>query len=320
MSSPDIVSQSLEAIPIEIGHSSIHLAIGIFDGVHRGHQAILQQTRRLADEQGGHAVVLTFWPHPSHLLRPQKATPMIIPKEARVELLQEYKMDHIIVQSFTEEFADLSATIFPSWLKDRLPTLTTISVGQGFRFGKDRHGDAEFLIEEGAKLDIAVHPVTRIDLNGEALSSTRIRKNLQDGKLPKANEMLGYNWFASGNIIPGQAIGRTLGFPTMNLDWTPELSLPQGVYACKTRPVGDMDQPLLPAVANYGIRPTVDPGTDPKPRLEIHLLDPAEIPNWSTAHVEFIQYLRAEKKFPSKEELVKQIQLDVKETKNLFNL
>ena len=320
MSSPDPVSHSLDALPESIGHASIHLAIGIFDGVHSGHKAILQQTRRLADEQGGHAVALTFWPHPSHILRPNKATPMIIPKQDRLSQLLECQMDHIILQPFNEEFADLSATIFPAWLKERLPSLSTISVGQGFRFGKDRHGDAEFLKEEGAKHDIAVHPVKRIDLHDLPLSSTRIRKAIQEEDLLSANELLGYNWFGNGNVIPGEALGRTIGFPTLNLDWQPELNLPHGVYVCQTRPGDSKDHPLLPAVANFGVRPTVDPEATPEPRLEVHLLDPPESPNWSTAYVEFIKYLRPEKKFPSKEELVKQIQQDVKEAKNLFNL
>ena len=320
MSSPESFSTSLDAVPAEIGHSSIHLAIGIFDGVHLGHKAILQQTRKLADEHGGHAVALTFWPHPSHILRPDKATPMIISRNDRISQLLVSQMDHIILQPFTQEFADLSATIFPEWLKKRLPSLATISVGQGFRFGKDRHGDAEFLKDEGAKHDIAVHPVNRIDLHGEPLSSTRIRQSIQKADLASANELLGYNWFATGNIIPGQAVGREIGFPTLNLDWKPELDLPQGVYVCQTRPGCTNDHPLLPAVANFGVRPTVDPDAEPKPRLEVHLLDPENPPNWSTAHVEFIKYLRPEKKFPSKEELVKQIQQDVKEAKNLFNL
>jgi len=320
MSFPDNVSNSLDVIPEDIGHSPIHLAIGIFDGVHQGHKAILQQTRQLALEQGGHAVALTFWPHPSHILRPDKATHMILSQEARIQLLKESGIEHILLHPFTEEFADLSATIFPSWLKERLPTLRTISVGQGFRFGKDRHGDAELLKQEGAAEDIAVHPVSRIDLHDQPLSSTRIRLSIQAGDLSAAAEMLGYAWFAAGNVIPGQALGRTIGFPTLNLDWHPQLLPPLGVYVCKARPAEQPDQPLLPAVANYGIRPTVDPESEPQPRLEVHLLDPAESPNWSTAHVEFIKYLRPEKKFPSKEELVKQIQQDVKAAQNLFNL
>ena len=319
MSFPDNVSNSLDVIPEDIGHSPIHLAIGIFDGVHEGHQAILRQTQLLAQEQGGNAVALTFWPHPSHILRPDKATPMILSKEARIQRLQESGINHMILHPFTEEFADLSATIFPKWLKERLPTLRTISVGQGFRFGKDRHGDAKLLQAEGAEEDIAVHPVSRIDLHDLPLSSTRIRKAIQEGKLIEAGEMLGYSWFAEGNIIPGQALGRTIGFPTLNLDWHPQLQPPLGVYVCKARPTDQLDHPLLPAVANYGVRPTVDPEAEPQPRLEVHLLDPSETPNWSTAQVEFIKYLRPEKKFPSKEELVTQIQQDVKAAQNLLN-
>ena len=319
MSFPDNVSHSLDVIPEDIGHSPIHLAIGIFDGVHQGHQAILQQTRQHAKEEGGHAVALTFWPHPSHILRPDKATPMILSKDARIQQLLKSGIDHIILHPFTEEFADLSATIFPSWLKERLPTLRTISVGQGFRFGKDRHGDAELLQIEGAQEDIEVHPVSRIDLNDQPLSSTRIRRAIQEGNLSEAEAMLGYPWFAAGNIIPGQALGRTLGFPTLNLDWHPQLQPPLGVYFCKARPADNTNHPLLPAVANYGIRPTIDPEAEPQPRLEVHLLDPAQTPNWSTAHVEFIKYLRPEKKFPSEEELVTQIQQDVKAAQNHLN-
>ncbi len=288
---------------------SIHLAIGIFDGVHDGHRAILEQASGLQETHGGQVVAFSFWPHPSHILYPEKATPMILSKDDRVRLLKKAGADYVHIQEFTQEFSEIQASEFPNWLKNEFPALQTISVGQGFEFGKGRKGDAKLLQETAANIGIEVLPVDRVDLHGVKLSSTRIRKEILEGNIPAANEHLGYPYFASGKVIPGQALGRKLGFPTLNLDWLPNLRPPLGVYAVWARPLDDEDYEPEPAVANYGIRPTVDNGTQPV--LEVHLLDPLYPPNWEAAYIEFETFLRPEKKFSGQHALRKQIAKDI---------
>ena len=289
----------------------VHLAIGIFDGVHAGHRAILTQARLFQETYGGETVAFTFYPHPSQILRPDKATQMILGKEDRMRLLKEAGADRIHIHPFTQDFSEIPADEFPNWLKNLFPTLRTISVGQGFQFGQGRKGDAALLKAEGAKCGIEVHPVDRIDLHGVKLSSTRIREEIQAGNIPAANEHLGFPYFASGKVVPGQALGRKIGFPTLNLDWQPELRPPLGVYAVWARPLDQEEFEPMPAVANYGLRPTVEK-TD-IPQLEVHLLDPPYPPIWKAAYIEFEEYLRPEKKFAGVEDLRKQIAKDIQQ-------
>jgi len=293
-----------------------HLAIGIFDGVHLGHRAILDQAARAAAADGGRVVVLTFWPHPSGVLRPGQAVPMLYDRKMRARLLAEAGADEVLFQEFTAEFASMAAEHFPEFLKEAVAELKTVSVGQGFRFGQGRRGDAALLLEAGRKAGLEVRPVPRVDQGGEPLSSTRIREILAGGDIAGANALLGRPYLAAGRIVSGDSIGREIGFPTFNMDWRPGLQPAYGVYAVEA--VFPESGPQAHAgVANYGCRPTVA-GADAEPLLEVHLLvEPPQEPG-AAMEVAFLHHIRPEQKFDSVEDLAKRIETDVGMAKKLL--
>ena len=304
----------LENLKSETG--PLHLAIGIFDGVHLGHQAILKQVAQIATKDGGKAIVLTFWPHPSHVLCPEKPVLMLMGRGLRERFLRESGADSVVCIEFSPEFASMPAHAFPSFLKKALPSLKTIFVGDGFRFGRGREGDATLLSIEGAKIGLDVRPVFRVDMDDIPISSTRIRENVSAGEIAPANLLLGRPYIAEGRIVPGDGLGTKIGGPTFNLDWSPELTPRLGVYAVRSVFPGFGSQSFT-AVANYGIRPTVE-GECTEPRLEVHLLESP--PPCPVEHMEvaFHEFIRPELKFDSLEALAKRIEKDVEIARKLL--
>ena len=285
----------------------LHLAIGMFDGVHLGHQAVIESAVHSARRCGGLAGVLTFWPHPSVFFAPERRTRMLMSPEMKVRVLLRLGVDAVIQQTFSLEFARIAAEDFLSLLQRCLPHLAGVYVGENWRFGSGRRGDVSLLLAEAARLRIPVLSVPRIHWNGEPISSTRIRDCLVTGQLEEANVLLGYSYFAEGVVISGRQIGRTLGFPTLNLCWAPELQPRYGVYAVRVS--GEPTVAAgLPAVANYGLRPTVEQAGEPL--LEAHLLGPCPFVPGSRVMVEWLEFLRPEQKFGSVEELRAQIARD----------
>ena len=296
--------------------SPVHLAIGIFDGVHLGHREILGQASRASKEDGGLVAVLTFWPHPSHVLRSDHTVPMLYSRDLRTRFLADAGADEVMYQEFTKDFASMEAEKFPEFLKNAFPSLKTVSVGSGFWFGQDRRGDAALLVELGRGLGLDVRPVSRVDQGGEPLSSTRIREAVASGDIIAANSMLGRPYRAVGQIMSGDSIGREIGFPTFNLDWCPELQPRFGVYAVKAL-FPSFGSHSYAAVGNYGCRPTVTDG-QADPVLEVHLLEtPPENPG-DCIEVAFHHHIRPEQKFESIEDLAKRIEMDVGIAKKLL--
>ena len=225
----------------------LHLAIGVFDGVHLGHKAVIesavfsarrsgaavarQTSHRTGSARRGIAGVLTFDPHPSHLFRPEDATRLIMPIETKTAMLQDLGVDCVIRKHFDHTFASIPAEDFLSYLKGALPALKSIYVGENFRFGQKRAGDVATLVESGCALNLGVFSAERIKHNGEPISSTRIRKELEAGEIEAVNDLLGYNYTARGRIVGGAKLGRTMGFPTLNLPWQPECLPRYGVYS-----------------------------------------------------------------------------------------
>lgn len=284
----------------------LHLAIGIFDGVHLGHRAVIESAVQSARQSGGVAAVLTFYPHPSVLFRPEQPTRLMMDAAARARVLGELGVDAVVTQPFTPEFARIAAEDFVPWLKQRLPRLTTVYVGENWRFGRGRAGDIAFLVAEGRKHGVRVFSSPRVNLDGEPISSTRIRQLLEAGEIEAANGLLGYTYFAEGRVIEGKHLGRTLGFPTLNLAWAPDLRPRYGVYV--VRVTGTKSAIPLPGVANYGLRPTVEQATEP--RLETHVLGTCPFGAGDEITVEWLRFLRPEKKFAGVEELRAQIAED----------
>jgi len=278
----------------------------MFDGVHLGHHAVIESAVHSARRSGGVAVVLTFWPHPSRLFRPDNAVRLIMTPALKNRQLARLGVDAVITQAFDADYASVEAEDFLPQLKRALPTLTTIYVGENWRFGRGRRGDIILLVTEGKKHGIAIVSAPRINQNGEPISSTRVRTYLEEGRLEEANALLGYTYFAEGVVIPGKQLGRKLGFPTLNVAWEPDLRPRFGVYAVLVSGAKTIDP--LPAVANYGLRPTVENSVIP--RLEIHILAPCPFGEGDELFIEWLSFLRPEKKFDGVEALRAQIATD----------
>jgi riboflavin kinase/FMN adenylyltransferase len=285
---------------------ALHLAIGMFDGVHLGHRAVVGAAVTAARHNAGLPAVLTFWPHPSIFFHAAQPTRLIMLPAEKVRTLGAIGVEAIITLNFTEEFARIPAEEFLPYLRQRLPRLAGVYVGDNWRFGRGRSGDSSLLVREGEKLGLSVTSVPRISLAGEPVSSTRIRELLQAGEMASANTLLGAPYAAQGLVVPGRHLGRDLGFPTLNLAWRPDLQPRFGVYA--VRLTGVKTAEALPGVANYGLRPTVD--TAAEARLEIHLLADCPYGPGDEVRVEWLDFVRPEMKFSGLEELRAQISRD----------
>lgn len=294
----------------------IHVAIGMFDGVHLGHRAVIESAVQSARHSGGVSLVMTFAPHPSVLFRPENPTRMILDLPLKVEKMASLGVEAVVVQPFTRDFAAISAEDFVPFIKRHLPRLAGIYVGENFRFGQGRRGDVAMLVAEGRRHGISVFSAPRVNLDGEPISSTRIRERIAAGDMKGAAALLGYVYTAEGTVVHGKHLGRTIGFPTLNLGWSPDLRPLYGVYAVRVR--GAKSYGWLPAVANYGLRPTVEHAAEP--RLEIHTLVACPYGVGDPVEVEWVRFLRPERKFAGIEELKTQIARDVSEARAEFSL
>lgn len=297
--------ESLESARLPPG--PLHLAIGMFDGVHLGHRAVIEAAVQSARRSGGVAAVLTFWPHPSALFRPEQRTRLITATPQKIALLAGLGVQAVITHPFTAAFGAIEAAGFLGHLRLRLPTLAAVYVGENWRYGRGRVGDIALLVAEGRRLGLHVFSAPRVNLDGEPVSSTRIRASLESGEIAAANAALGYSYFAEGPVVPGKQLGHKLGFPTLNLAWDPELRPRLGVYAVRVR--GPKAGGPLPGVANYGLRPTVESAT--APRLEVHLLAPCPFTTGDRLTVEWLRFVRPERKFAGVDELRTQISQDI---------
>lgn len=302
------VAESLPSRPL-------HLAIGMFDGVHRGHQEVIRQAVLSASQSGHMAGVLTFEPHPSRVLYPQRATPLLMPLDLRIEKMLSLGVDRVLVQAFTEPYARRSAREFVPFLVDTFPSLKSLHVGENFRFGSGRGGDVAVLRETAAPLGVEVHALQRKLLAGEPISSSGIREALARGDLDSVNEMLGYPYTAYGTVISGKQLGRGLGFPTLNVPWNPEAAPCYGVYRILLRRAAGSR--IYPGIANYGVRPTVNPMASPL--MEVHLFENEDTPTENDqVRIALLDFIRPEKAFTSLEALREQIQSDAVRVRAMF--
>ncbi len=304
------MSTLLQFMGLEAVHlpaKPLHLAIGMFDGVHLGHQAVIAKAVDAAQAGEGISAALTFWPHPSGLFRPQDPTRLIMTPEAKSRVLARLGIEALITQPFTPEFAGVTAEDLLPEFRRVLPQLAAIYIGENWRFGRGRAGDVSLLKQMAPSLGIAVISMPRVrNKEDETISSTRIRELIESGEIEHANQLLGYPYFAEGRITPGKGMGRQIGFPTLNLNWIPELLPQYGVYAVRVRRDGETVG--FNGVANYGVRPTVENTSNP--RLEVHLLSECDFSAGDDIIVELMQFLRPEQKFENVEGLRSQIRLD----------
>ena len=284
----------------------LHLAIGMFDGVHLGHRAVVGATVAAARQSQGLPAVLTFWPHPSVFFQAALPTQLLMSPADKIHALASLGIEAIITLKFSQEFALIPAEEFLPYLQQRLPWLSGVYVGDNWRFGRNRAGDSALLVRESGRLGLAVVSVPRVNAAGGSVSSTRIRALLQAGEIITANELLGTPYTAHGLVTSGRQLGRKLGFPTLNVAWSPDLQPRFGVYAVRLS--GAKSTTSLPGVANYGLRPTVETATEP--RLEVHVLGHCPYSAGDEVRVEWASFIRPEMTFAGVEELAGQIARD----------
>ncbi|HSN30328.1 MAG TPA: bifunctional riboflavin kinase/FAD synthetase [Kofleriaceae bacterium] len=282
------------------------VAIGNFDGVHRGHQALVHRARQLAASHGARTVVLTFDPHPSALLAPQGCPPMVCSLARRIELLAEAGADTVVVEPFTRELAARAPNAFVDDVVLEALRAKAIVVGYDFSYGAGRAGTTEALRAHGNRAGVEVDILPAVTVDGEVASSTRVRKHLEEGDVAGAAKLLGRRWDVDGVVVHGAKRGRTIGVPTANI--TPEIPLPlrAGIYAVT---LGVEGGPAQPAVASLGTNPTFVEGGGLV--LEVHLLDFDGDLYDKRVRTSFVAHLRDEAKFDSVDALIAQIKLDI---------
>lgn len=292
----------------------LHLALGVFDGVHLGHQAVIGKAVKAAKESGGIAGVLTFEPHPIRVLAPHKAPRRILASiQHKEELLSALGIEVLVVIPFTAEFAQQEASDFLSEMVSASLNLKTLAMGEDWKFGRKRYGDVALLRRFGSEHGVDVKSAESIRLNGEVVSSTRIRQAIRDGNLSAVAAMLGREYSVLGTVIKGRQLGRTLGFPTANLRVHNEQLPPDGVWVVE---VTLTDGSRYRAAGNLGMRPTVE-GENGQRLLEVHLLDYTGDLYGDDLEVRFLSFVRGEQKFDSLDELQVQILEDVAFCRNL---
>ncbi|WP_143306960.1 bifunctional riboflavin kinase/FAD synthetase [Chitinophaga vietnamensis] len=292
------------------------VTIGTFDGVHAGHRYILQQLEQAAAACGGETVIVTFDPHPREVLAPKPGSIHLLTTLAeKITLLEQQGVDHLVVVPFTKAFSELSAQ---AYLEDFLVARFkphTIIIGYDHRFGHNREGGLELLEAEQERYGFKLIEIPQQVVHDLTVSSTKIRKSLQEGQVRLATELLGYRYFLSGEVVHGDKMGRQLGYPTANLQLadTRKLIPAEGIYAVEVQLAGHSS--LLPAVMSIGTRPTFN-GTDL--RLEVHLFDFNEDIYGQQLTVFFEDYIRANQKFDNIDALIVQMDKDSEKAREML--
>lgn len=295
------------------------VTIGTFDGVHLGHQAIFKEMRRLAKEVDGETVVVTFYPHPRQVLAiGTERLRFICSQEEKMEKFENYGIDNVVIIPFTKEFASTPSEVFiRDYIIERIHP-AVIVVGYDHHFGKNRMGDYEMLNSLSSQYGFRTVQLEAQYINGVAVSSTKIRNFLWTGNVKSANELLGYPYSVTGPVVRGNEIGRTIGFPTANLDIPDEFMMINnpGVYACQTIINGKRYN----AMANTGVRPTIGDRADGDFIIEVNVFDFDGDLYGKTLKVWFFDRIRDEEKFTGLEALKRQLEQDRLEAKKRLSL
>jgi riboflavin kinase / FMN adenylyltransferase len=291
---------------LDAGSRKVCLAIGFFDGVHLGHQHILRQTISDATHPGAVSVAVTFDRHPNEIVAPARVPPLIYPLSKKLRVLASLGVDAACVLRFDKPLSQKSGEQFSRDLAAGFKRIESISVGRAFNFGHGRSGNVELLKSVGQELDFRVHAAAELTLDGEPVSSTRVRELVAAGDFDLAGQMLGRPYSLVARVVKGAGMGRQLGFPTANLDGAGLLTPPVGVYAARAEAGGRTCR----AAVNIGRRPTVEPAALHL-QIEAHLLDFHADLLGQELEITFARKLRDEQKFPSLSALREQIARDV---------
>jgi len=290
------------------------LALGNFDGLHRGHLKIIERVKRRATERGATSVVMTFDPHPPRIVRPDKAPPLLMTTGQRLEALADAGIQGTAVVRFTRELSQWDPeafvrTVLVEWLH-----VSEVWVGANFLFGRDRAGNFSLLRTLGARYGFRAEKIDPVRYREFVVSSTRIRRLVAEGRVDEAGALLGHVYFIDGEVVRGAERGRTLGFPTANLHTGNELVPPNGVYATTTQ----IDDAVIhPSVTNIGVRPTF--GDVDERVVETHVLGLERDLYGARLRLGFVQRLRDERAFDGIEALRAQIDADRQRARALFD-
>jgi len=290
-----------EELPPDLRRAFI--AIGNFDGVHRGHRAVIDRAIELAREDRRPAVVLTFEPHPRAFFRKDQPLFRLTPEPEKLKLLAAAGLDGAVVMQFDGKLAGVTAEDFVKDILVRRLSAAGVVVGDNFQFGRRRQGNAEFLREQGEERGFEVELVKPLLFCGKPVSSSAIRELLAKGEVDEASKLLGYTWFVSGKVIHGEKRGRELGYPTANIALDPACDLAHGIYAVRVRVRGE----IRDGVASFGRRPTFGGGA---PLLEVFLFDFESDIYDEEIDAAFFGWVRPEAKFADAAELTRQMDAD----------
>lgn len=289
------------------------VALGNFDGIHRGHQKILDRVRRQAREHAATPVVLTFDPHPPRIVRPDKAPPLLMTPAQRIEGLAREGIEAVAVVRFTHELSrwepeQFVRTVLVDWLR-----VGEVWVGANFLFGRDRSGNFSLLRALGARFGFRAEKIDPVRYRDFVVSSTRIRRLVTEGRVDEAGALLGRCHFIDGEVVRGDERGRQIGFPTLNLRTENELLPPDGVYATTVT----IEGVALPSITNIGVRPTF--GQDGPKSVETHVFDFSRDVYGARVRLAFVQRMRPELAFPDVDALTAQIRADCVQARALFD-
>jgi len=287
------------------------LALGNFDGLHRGHMKIIERVRRVAGERGASSVVMTFDPHPPRVVRPDKAPPLLMTEAQRLEAIAGAGIQGCAIVRFTQEMSQWSpeafvATVLVEWLH-----VAEVWVGANFLFGHERAGNFSLLRTLGTRFGFRAEKIDPVRYKEFVVSSTRIRRLIGEGRVDEAGALLGHQYFIDGVVEQGDQRGRTIGFPTANLGTENELLPPDGVYAT----TATIDGVVYPSVTNVGVRPTFG---ESRRVVEAHVLEFDGDLYGRMIRLGFVQRLRDERRFESAEALQAQIRADAERAAGLF--
>jgi len=288
------------------------LALGNFDGVHRGHRKILDRVRRGASERGATSVVMTFDPHPPRIVRPDKAPPLLMTTAQRLEAIEATGVQGTAIVRFTSELSrwdpeTFVKTVLVDWLR-----VSEVWVGANFLFGRDRAGTFTLLRSLGGRFGFNAEKIDPVRYKDFVVSSTRVRRLINEARVDEAGALLGHQYFVDGTVVQGAQRGRTIGFPTANLSTENELLPPHGVYAT----TATIEGLVYPSVTNVGVRPTVDQSG--RVSIETHLFNVDRNLYGARMRVGFVQRLRDERTFESLDALKTQIRADCDRARVLF--
>ena len=292
------------------------VAIGNFDGVHLGHQRLLDTAVAAARALGGDAVVFTFEPHPATVLAPQKAPPLLTSLPRKLELLARAGISACVLEPFTRELAEMSPEAFLQSILVETLGARHIVVGYDFTYGRDRAGTAASLRAFGAARGIGVDVIEPVEVNGVVVSSTRVRDLVREGDMPGARALLGRDYDLDGTVVRGDGRGARIGMPTANLAVDSQLLPRAGVYAVRVQLLEGADARPVPAVANLGTNPTFVDRTELS--LEVHLLDFSGDLYGQRLRVQLVERLRGEQRFSGIDALLQQIRADIERARDIL--